>query len=503
MQHLKLVVPPAVSTRRLPEACHVSRRSVLVGASAALLAGCGGGSGGSSAPPSILLPVTTGSQEPSKAATQPGPESSTTVGVKRFYKAEDGRNLQPAFQAALDEAAAKGFSKVVNDLGPVAGEMWCPVRTSANPASLDGIPLVVRQPVHIDFANAVFTLKGPTGGNRMAGQKVPGLSEPWLGGWLHVAGYPGFGRITVENVTVDGEFAGSVVRNSDANLTDKGFCIQDTDVREVYMRNVELRNFAGEIYYVGGLGPDYQQLENCRFHGSGQCAFQPGGVGKLVATGLQAGRAYQAAEVICGQGHSYTGCRFYEQGDGGSTFFGGPSPRFLPDHPYFFAYWDGVGERPWVTFENTTFEGAYVRLGAWMRGKIIATDCAIMLIHSVGHLRDIDLEVESRCDSSNGSEAVGMNGPRNLTTQMEGTPAGTYYKKPSNVRLAIRCVRSPAAIAAGRRHACPIRFYGGLLDSETIAIQVSGEARSAYEVFGEPAAGFALPKILQNGFTAV
>ena len=152
------------------------------------------------------------------------------------------------------------------------------------------------------------------------------------------------------------------------------------------MSRVELRNFGGEIYYIGGHG-----LEDCQFHGSPQCAFNPGGSGRLSAGGLQAGRADQAAEIVGCKGHTYEGCRLYDTGKGRVTVFGGSSQGVRAGVPYDIVSWDGRGERPWVTFAGTRYEICWaVRLGSWMRGRIATVDTVVGFALDVGHVRDIE-----------------------------------------------------------------------------------------------------------------
>ena len=476
-------------TTALGEA-QVLRRDFLAGAASLLVAACGGGGGSSASAPISIVGVTltpTPSPTPTPATAVYGPE---VVTVQQFYKASDGNNLQPAFQAAIDAAAARGLRKVVNDLSGASGEMWRPVRTDPGDYQFQGIPLVVQQPLAIDFRNILLTLKGDGGGDRRMGQSVSFDSQPWIGGWMHVVGHVGFDLISIENVVVEGGFSEGSQGHGDVNLTDKGFRIQDTDVERVFMRNVELRNFGGEIYYIGGLGPKLQEIEDCHFHGSPQCAWNPGGVGKVVATNLQAGRSRQAAEVVGGHGHTYLGGRFYEAS--GCTFLSGPKPGFHPDYPYSYAYWDGVGDKPLMTFKDTLFDTTpAVGLSAWMRGNIVTIDTPVWLNPQVGHLRDWDLAIESRVDRGGGFEALGLFG---------GYPDVALRQPPSDLNIRVNCVRTARAVANKARHAAAVRYFGGLFDSATVAIEISGEAKQAFELFGPVATGFVMPKITKTKF---
>lgn len=467
----------------------VLRRDFLAGATSLLLAACGGG--GSSSPSSaISLVGTTPTPAPTPTPSPVAVLGPGIVGVQQFYQASDGNNLQPAFQAALDMAAAQGMRRVVNDLAGARGEMWCPARKTRSDYQSDGIPLVVRQPVTIDFRNLQLLLKGVGGGNRMAGQPVDFYPQPVIGGWMNVIGHREFDLIGVENVVVDGGFAGVVIGGPDVNLTDKAFRVQDTEVKRVKMRNVELRNFAGEIYYIGGLGPELQEIDDCHFHGSPQCAWNPGGVGKVVATNLQAGRSTQGAEVIGGHGHTYIGGRFYDSGT--CTFLSGPKPGFQPGLPYSSAYWDGLGEKPLMTFRGTVFENTPpVSLSAWMRGNIITIDTPVWLNPHVGHLRDWDLSIESRVDRGSNFEALGFFG---------GYAGFASALPPSDMKIRINCVRTANSLANGNSHAAAVRYFGGVFNSSTIELEISGEAQEAFQMFSAPDPGFIMPQISATNF---
>jgi hypothetical protein len=480
----------------------VRRRDVLLGGGAALLlSGCSGAKNSSA---SKAEAATAEDAKPWVGSPQP-------VKISQFYKPEHGVNLQPAIQNAVDHAAKHKLPLVVNDFGPITSELWCPPRRTIFSLSsrhsydaTDGFPLVIRRPVHIDFKGATFNLKGPGGGPRE--QSVGGdYPLPYYGGWVRVVGSPDFNLVTIENVVVDGHFQGSRITANDSNLTDKGFWLHGRDVKEVRLRNVELRNFGGEIYYVAGWGPELQYLENCHFHGSSQCCFNPGagGGGKLIAINLQCGRCYQTAESTGAGGHRYIGGRFYDAGGGGANFIGGPAPGLVSGYPLMFAYWDGEGERPWVQFEDTQFERCgYLNIGAWMRGRIQAIDTRVAPRWRVGHLRDIDLQVDSWCDTLDGMDALILDGPPDLTTRFEAMPYEYYYEKPSDLRFRINCRRTERAIAENRRHRAALSTYGRLIDPQTTFVEVTGEAAKLTHLMLPAVPGFAWPQIVSSGFVA-
>ena len=473
------------------------RRGFLLGVGATALSACGGSSGGN--PTSSAAGLSGGNPTPT-----PSPSTSpNAVSVRQFYSSEDGENLQPAFQRAIDYAAQNNLPKVLNDLGLNRGEMWAPRRTSPYGLQTDGIPLVVSSAVELDFAGIHFDLKGPEGRPRIEGQQVSGYSKPWLGGWLYVVGNPALDTVTVRNVSVDGHFEGDFTKNEDANLTDKGFRVQDTLLNKVVLSNVQLCNFGGEIYYIGGHGPYQQELVDCHFHGSPQAAFNPGGLGRLKATRLQAGRAYQAAEVLGGAGHEYRQSRFYESGRGGASFFGGPAPHFREGFPYWYSYWDGVGEPPWIHFEETRFEDIdFVNFGSWIRGSISAQDSPICTFPRVGHLRSLDLDIDAIAHRKRGLEAVGVHGIEAEQVQVPGCPPGTWYQRPSDIGMRLRCSRTEEAAKNSLHFQTGFRFYGTLIDSATARLAISGSALSAIEIW-ERRTGFTLPNIDMTGFTNI
>ena len=407
-------------------------------------------------------------------------------------------NDQPAVQRAVRTAILHGIPKVTASLPRI--ELWCPPRVNGYSASPDGIPLVVDAPLHLDFGGAEIVLKGVTGGNRMAGQPIGGYNDgadkPWLGGWLYVVGNPQFSRVVVENATVEGGYTGPVHSNAPSNVTDKGFRIQDAFVGEVVLRNLELRNFAGEICYLGLTGDTRTLVENCHFHGSPQSAWNPTGTGRVTAINLQAGRAYAPAEIVGGRGHTYIGGRFY---DGHNVaVFGGPDPAFDPTKPYNYAIRREDASPPFVDFLGTRFESiaSGVALSSFIRGSLVTVDCGVLLSHiGVGHLRDIDLDIEAWADRLGGFAAVALSGPASLSEQVGGAAPGTFYRKSSDIDVRVRCRRTALARASGNQVVTGVRFYEGLFDRQSVRFSVSGEPARAWAINGPPPSGFEIPRI--------
>jgi hypothetical protein len=407
-------------------------------------------------------------------------------------------NDQPAIQRAVDTAIANGIPRVTARLPRL--EMWCPVRTNGFSASPDGIPLVVNAPLHLDFGGASIALKGVDGGDRFAGQPIggynDGVDKPWLGGWLYVVGNPDFTGVVLENVTVDGGYSGEIHSNIPSNVTDKGFRVQDAHVGEVILRNVELKNFAGEICYLGLTGDTRTLVENCRFHGSPQSAWNPSATGRVVAINLEAGRAYAPAEVIGGRGHSYIGGRFYDGYTSG--FFGGPDPEYPAGYPYVYTTRRADAPPPFLSFLGTRFENLAgpLTLTSFVRGSIVTVDAPVWLSHAnVGHLQDIDLDIEAWADRIGGFEGLGLFGPLDLATQVGGAPEGTVYARTSNVDVRVRCRRTALAVAQGFKIDHGVRLYAGLYDRDSVRLRVSGECNAAWALNSAPPADFEVPRI--------
>lgn len=425
-----------------------------------------------------------------------------------------GGNMQPAVQATVSYANAVGIRTVVNGAGVLRFDMWCPIRTSpAFTGDADGIPLVVTAPVELDFGQATITLKNFDGGDRNVGQATGGYTDgagfkPWLGGFIYLIGdafdasLKVFDYFGLANVVVEGGFAGDFTTNAASNLSDKAFRLQDTWVRKVVFRNVELRNFGGEIYYHGGVGPgsgpdasNIQWLEDCHFHGTPQAAFNVNSRGRVTAINLEAGRAYAAAEVIGGPGADYFGCRFYDSAN--CYFQGGPDPDVQPGYHYAQPFRRPDAPPPAINFHDTHFDASgQITLTGWAQGKIVTVDSPV-LISGIAPT-DIDLDIVAWVDRASAYEAFALGGPADLTTPVPGSPEGVCYEMPSNIAVRVKCRRTKLAKANGRQFRPAVRLYAGLYDKDTIRIDVTGEASEAWDVLNTPPPGFAIPLIVSR-----
>jgi hypothetical protein len=134
-----------------------------------------------------------------------------------------------------------------------------------------------------------------------------------------------------------------------------------------------------------------------------------------------------------------------------------------------------------------------VSLSAWMRGNIVTIDTPVWLNSNVGHLRDWDLAIESRVNRGNHFEALGLFG---------GFP-GSSAAPPSDMKIRINCVRTAEAVANRRSHVAAARYFGGLFDSSTVSLEISGVAQQAFQFFNPATPGFVMPQISTTNFRRV
>jgi hypothetical protein len=415
-------------------------------------------------------------------------------------------NDQPAIQAAINYAVAIG-AKGVRFLP--AHESWQPAFPGGSPNAWLGCHIRVTGDVALIGApgGTTFTLKNSSGAARSKTDGIP----TWWSGWL-VYDTSGPTKSVIRDITVEGGLTFSnVYANTENNIQDKGLCISDAyapNIVTVDHRNVTMRNFGGEIWYMGGAyAATKVYVENLTLAGSPQATWNPGSLAQVVAVNLDSSRAYQTAEVISGAGHTYIGGRFWDWGAGGCSFISTSS--FNGSYAYSYPFRDNSVAPAWTTFEGTRFEagshGGQPGFSSWTRGRICTVDGSLAVNWTAGDLRDIDLEVESWADRQSNFPAVDLAGPATTTTAVSGAPAGTYIQKPHNVSIRVNCCRTALAVANGRQHSCGIEINGpnGLLDSASVRLAVTGTAKASWQINGTPASGFALPLINVRDFVAL
>lgn len=409
-------------------------------------------------------------------------------------------NDQPAIQAAINYAAALGIKEI--RFTKRAYDLWCPLRTSGgltygDPATTsgNGYPIVLSKSVALIGASAGTTLRflNSAGGTKdTITQTVSG--SPWQGGGIYVnanaAGSTGIGFTRLENLILDGTVpCTNPYTNAGSNLTDKGLGFSSNGnygVTRLDLRNCVVHNFSGELFYGGCFLADSTIVaENVEMYGSNQSAWNPTGLGKVFATNLNAHDSYLASEIITGQGHVYVGCRFanaYNTGAIATQFFTTGYHYTYPNRdtakpPTFCEYWG-------CTFENIT----NFTVSSWTRGKITLIDTS--LYTPSWNDRDIHLDIDFVLDQKTGP-GITLAGPQTTTTQYGGCPAGVYVEKPRNISLKVHCRRTQKAADDGRY--TDLITYQGLIDKDTVRVDISGEVRNAFKVSGTIPTGFGLP----------
>lgn len=414
-----------------------------------------------------------------------------------------GTNDQPAIQATVAYACATGCKWVT--FPETAYELWTPIRTTVvSTHAVDGHPIAITTNDGLGLrgcrGGTTLNLKNSTGGSKnTVTQTVGGVL--WQGGGIYVlpgGAVPGGGPVewvALENLIVDGGVTFNPADRSNTNVYDKGFWLQDIACNRITLRNCTFKNFAGEIYYVGGAQIANQFLENCTFDGSPQSALNPSSNGKFLGINVQAGNSYQACEVIGGLSFTLVNSRLYDFYS--SNFSGGPDPSIPAGYPFTYSVRQTTKRPPWVTLIGVRVDGATdgLYIGSWVQGSLITVDARVSLNYFVGYLRDIHLNIEAWADQKSAFAAAELTGPPTTTTQMLSAPVGAYYTPPSNIRLNITCKRTQVAQAASRSFSAGINLAAGLYDKNTITVVVSGDANAVYTVAPSPPAGFAIPRI--------
>ena len=419
-----------------------------------------------------------------------------------------GTNDQPAIQAAVAYASAVGIHWV--DFPAPAYELWCPIRTSPNNThAIDGHPITITAITGLGLrglpGGTRLTLKNSNGGSKNTITQTI-ADEPWQGGGVYVlpGGYwpsPNAKWVAMENLIIDGGVTYTPGNLTNTCLNDKGFLVQDINCEKVLLRNVEMRNFAGEIYYSGGDGIGHQQLENVVLNGSPQSALNVGTAsGTCTAINLKAGNSYQPAEVLGGAGFTMIGGLFH---DGSTTYITGGPNQFQGGWPYYWPFRDPAKQPPWMRFIGTVFENTTVFFGSYTQFlDPVFTDASLYLSSQGGRLTDVIGRIISIADQGSGGAAVYIAGPQNLTTQVPNSPVGTYAEPPKNIMLDIVCKRTALAAAAGRT-IDGLCIQSGLIDP-TCQFRVSGEARQSWFHQDAPPAGAIQPRVvLDDGFIPV
>ena len=414
-----------------------------------------------------------------------------------------GTNDQPALQACANYCRDTKIFRIVFTKRQY--NLWAIQRTS--PISLkyatDGETLVFEKNMEL-FSSAGTTLKflGRTGNRNEVDayliEATPGsgLNQVWRPCGIFLLGdhnpYPNpstFSKFTMDGITLEGScdrtvnegtilYAGVNLVSMDGWGSDKGIRIQDVVLNEVQLSNGEIRGFKGELFYVGGYGPDKILLNNFHLRTTNGDAFNPGGIGKVFATDCEFGDSFQCVEALGGKGQFYNNCRFYNSSR--ATLIGGRVDIGLAGN-YSYPNRDETQAAGWINLNGCRFENITnnINIGSYVRGDISLVDTGIVIGDNSSGCRDVYLKIDHWTDLSDNQDAVTVNGPASLTTQIAGMVAGTYIKPPSNMRFEITQHRTRLAQDAGR---APGKAFGwsaaGYIDKSVSVIVDGREAKT-------------------------
>lgn len=413
---------------------------------------------------------------------------------------DDAVDDRDAIQATLDYAAAAGIRTVL--FGQRRYSIWTPQRSSALDSQdwRDGKALVASATVTLKSTcgDTVLSFRAHDGSSLednwqlvKATQSDPAPNRVWRGGGLFIQGDRSrteplsIEKLVIEHVHLHGGRARTGVHSVPADpvtgdgwdVTDKGLWLQDVHVGSLELRGVEITGFKGELFYIGGTGPDRISLTDCRFHTTNADAMNPGGIGEMDARDCRFGNAYQAIEGLGGKRSSYARCTFYDSDS--SALWGGPVPA--PIHNYGFATRDPALPVPFVELDDCTFDNVRTfHLGCWTRGRVTAIDTQVIVpTYAQNMCTDIDLEITGWADRRANLSLVTLSGPNNLD---EIPDTDGFMRRPaSNIAIRVPSAKPTQAAADAGRHFLNIFRLSGLFDMSGVTLSV-GNARAAAHV---------------------
>lgn len=423
-----------------------------------------------------------------------------------------GINAQPYLQAALNYAAAVPAVRQISMTQNY--DLWAPLRTS-------GTPTTVQQADYLYFRRAVKIvgtasslvrlrfLNSQGGRNDVITQRVvlPGIAGfegghdendyPWMGsGLVKSESAPLLDFVHIEKIEMDSTYTydesklytpdGQRALHS-VNLMHKGFLLGgEHTARRVFMRNVVMRNWAGEICYLGGGEVEETYFENCEFRGSPQCAINPGTPALATYVNVTCADSFQN-EIIGGRGTIFVGGLWSNLR--GAAVIGGAAGdgQFRSDYPYFYPFRLDSGSPPFTRFQDLRIERCReVTVGSYLQGKLLTVQSTINLSGSYGKLEDIDLDIHAMCDGPNPGSALTIAGPLTTSEQVAHAPSGVCQQVPRNINVRLNTTRSRKAeetLVPGGHTAswqAAVEYYGGLIDTKSVKITVDGTADSPF-----------------------
>lgn len=412
---------------------------------------------------------------------------------------QSGVNDQPAIQAAIDYAEAVGAAEV--HFGQSFYELWCPERISPykNIHATDGHPIIIRKTLILRGTAAqrsTLDFKGLGGVDpETSWQNIPfDTNNPsdavWRGGAVFVLGDtgPAPAELNIEQVelhrliftgnrlhTGDHQWPADPIDGDGWDGSDKGFWVQDTHIGDIVMMDTDFIGWKGELLYLVGADPRSLTMERVKLLTTNGTAFNPGVNVPLTVSNCEFGDAFQAQEDTGKRSARYINClwRDCDRMNIGS----GPTDGVL--YHYLYPTRDLTTQPPITQLDACEFRNiGQLRIGNWVRGRIRTTDTLLNLTANLFmQLQDIDLEVDAWLDQKNFINPVVLYGPANLTTQINGAPAGEYIKPPTNVHLRLRHFRTRNARDNGRQWK-PIQ-WGGYIEKTCRIIVEGGEFNKA------------------------
>lgn len=445
------------------------------------------------------------------------------IHVEQFGAVGDGvANDQPAIQAAFDYAAACGIGTVL--FASKSYRVHGVRRTSYGSATYarDGHPLVVTSNLELRSAigdsELLFTgrdgLPGETTWDVIAfdaGSTAPDMI--WRGGGILVLGDHGqtlpatatIRRFAMSHIHLRGDrqrtgkstitYGGTVPEDGDGwDISDKGLWCQDVVVDEIILDGCEISGFKGELFYIGGHGPNHMRLENCVLSGSNGDGFNPGGFGRWEFIGGAIRNCYQAVEGLGGTMGSRMANTLIDDCD--ICFFTGGPDRFDGIHTYAYGSRDETRPPPWTVLDDVTIRNVpCISVRSWVRGRLWLTDSAIVLDGAqsdIGQLRDVKLDVHYVADQADMQTVVSLFGPATLSEQVVGGPEGEYIQPPANIDITIDCGRTELASRTGKR-ANKAFEWGGFIDARSSRIRIGRHiAANMAECVNKPPRSFPL-----------
>lgn len=386
-------------------------------------------------------------------------------------------NAQPAFQALINYAKLIGCKHIVLDYASL--DLWTPTRVNVvtDQYAQNGDCVMITADMFIEGLpgrGTTVNQKGTTGGDInsqtqiVSGQLWRGSAITVIGGTSASPGLYNVAFFGMRNVTIDGGRT-TTKNNANADVTHKGLRIQDTVVGRVYLDNVEMKNFGGEIYYMAANNEVEQRITNCWFHHSDQSAFNPSR-GYAWVENSSFGDTYLAAEFLSNTGSVVNNCRFYNSDH--ATMMGGRNNGYLYNYGY--PNRDLTKQPDFLYLNGCKFESCgNVYFTNYVRGSVYATDTGVIIDATlIGSATSVDLDVHAWLDQDLGiGSLVNVYGPTSLTTVIPGASAPNYIKPIADVHIRLHVHQTARARAAHVLASSGFRIKG-YFDSDTVSLHL-------------------------------